>query len=261
MIKKYIKIWFSLTTKSTQIAFTSRFGIFIFLFGKFLRIGFFILFLLLLTSKINRIGGYSIWQVLLFYSTFNLVDAIPQFFFREVYRFREYVVSGSFDYILLKPISPLFRCLLGGSDILDLSIIVFALLLIVVAILHITIPSFFSVLLYLFLVFNAFCIALAFHVLVLVMGILTTEVENAIFLYRDLTQMGRVPIDIYTEPIRSVLTFVIPIGIMMTFPVKAMLGLLSISGILVATFVGLTFVGLSIMLWNYALRFYASAGS
>jgi len=39
-----------------------------------------------------------------------------QLLFRDVYRFRPKVVSGDFDLILVKPINPLFRVLLGGAD-------------------------------------------------------------------------------------------------------------------------------------------------
>ena len=122
-IKKYFWLWWSFTSITTQIAFQSRFGAIIFLIGKLLRFAFFLFFLILLVSKTKTIAGYSLWQVIFFFATFNLIDAIPQFLWREVYRFRTYVVRGFFDYIITKPISPLFRSLFGGSDILDLFIL------------------------------------------------------------------------------------------------------------------------------------------
>lgn len=116
-MEKYFKIWWLLTIRSSQVAFVSRFGAFIFTFGKIMRFAFFLFFLFLLTSKTKAIANYSLWQVIFFFSTFNLVDTLSQFFLREVYRFRTYVVGGYFDYILTKPLSSLFRCLFGGSDV------------------------------------------------------------------------------------------------------------------------------------------------
>ena len=50
-----------------------------------------------------------------FYLCFNVVDTIGQMLFREVYRFRPLIISGGFDMVLVKPLSPLVRVLLGWS--------------------------------------------------------------------------------------------------------------------------------------------------
>lgn len=260
-MRRYFNIWLILTGIASQIAFQSRFGAGVFIMGKILRFLFFLLFLLLLSSKTNAIAGYSLWQIIVFFLTFNLIDTLAQFFLREVYRFRSYVVSGDFDYILTKPISPLFRSLFGGSDILDLSIIFLSLAFIIFSAGKIGDVSFLGVILYIVFIFNAFLIALAFHILVLAIGVLTTEVDNTIMLYRDITQMGRVPVDIYREPLRGILTFVVPVGIMMTFPAKVLMGLLSLGTILASVFIGMLFVMLSLWFWRFSLKHYTSASS
>lgn len=258
---KYLKIWWIMTTKASQIAFSSRFSAIIFVTGKILRFFFFLLFLLILISKIKIIAGYSTWEVIFFFATFNLVDTIAQLFLREVYRFRSYVVTGDFDYFLTKPLSPLFRSLFGGSDILDLSILAISAFFILFSVGKLGSISLLGIVLYIMLISNAFLIAIAFHIFVLAVGILTTEVDNTLWLYRDLTQMGRVPVDIYKEPLRGILTFVIPVGIMMTFPPKALMGFLSIDTFLLAIIMGGVLLFLSLKFWRYALSKYASASS
>src|SRR5689334_8513013 len=101
MLGRYIKIWWMLTSAITQISFQSRFGAMLFLLGKILRFGFFFFFLIVLAAKTRIIAGYSLWQIIFFYATFNLLDSLPQFFFRNVYRFRQQVMNGSFDNSLL----------------------------------------------------------------------------------------------------------------------------------------------------------------
>ena len=191
--------------------------------------------------------------------TFNLIDTIPQFLFRDVYRFRSQIINGYFDYTLLKPMSPLFKSLFGGSDILDFFTLILLIIVLVIIMQHIGSISLTGIIEYILLIINACCIALAFHIFVLSLGILTTEVDNAIMLYRDLTQMGRFPVDIYTQPLRGILTFAIPVGIMMTFPAKAVLGLLSFWLIFFAFLVGITLLYVSYILWKYSLHFYTSA--
>ena len=171
------------------------------------------------------------------------------------------MVSGEFDYFLSKPLSPLFRTLFGGSDILDLPMLFLSIAFVVVAALQMQTLSLVGVLLYLVLIANAFLIALGFHIMVVALGVLTTEIDNALWMYRDLTAMGRLPIDIYREPLRGILTFVIPVGIMVTFPSKALMGLLSTQSVAIALSIGVVLLYVSYKFWQYAIKHYSSASS
>lgn len=260
-MRKYFVIWWTLTSNASQTAFASRFGAIIFLLGKFLRFGFFFFFLFILLSKTNSLAGYTSKQVFFFYLTFNLVDSIPQMFFREVYRFRQQVISGDFDYYLVKPISVLFRAIIGGADILDIPLTALSIGLLIYIGSQLPGLTTFHVVMYIVLLMNALVIAFSFHVFVVSLGILTTEVDNAIMLYRDFTQMGRFPVDIYKQPLRGILTFVIPIGIMMTVPAKIFIGLFSWQIIVAAISIGIASVLFSLFFWRHALNSYSSASS
>ncbi len=257
---KYIKIWWIFTTRTAQIAFESRLGVIIFTLGKLLRFGLHAFFLVVLVSNTKTLAGYSLWEVLLFFATFNFIDTTTQFALREVYRFRRHIISGYFDYILLWPKSPLFKSLFGGSDVIDMPLMLISVCFIVIAAGHVEFTTMSAILYMLFLI-NALVIALAFHILVLSLGVVTTEIDNTLWMYRDLTQMGRVPVDIYHQPIKGIITFIIPIGIMMTFPVKGLLGILNIPLVLVSFGIGVLFITVSLYFWKYSLRHYSSASS
>lgn len=260
-MKRYFKVWFMLTKFSIQIALSSRFGAFIFTLGKMLRFSLVLFFLFVIFSRTEKIAGYSLWHVIFFFATFNLIDTISQLFLREVYRFRRHILSGSFDYYLSKPFSPLFRSLFGGGDILDIPLFFISLLFLFVAGQHIGEITFVGVLLYVLLLCNAFLITVAIHIFVLSIGILTTEVDNTLWVFRDLSAMGRVPVDIYKEPLQTILTYGVFIGIMLTFPGKALMGLLSPVSICVAFAIGIGLFLLSLKVWHLALKEYSSASS
>lgn len=260
-MKRYLYIWWKLVLGALQTAFVSRFGIVLFLVGKILRFGFFLFFLVIIGSQTKLLGTYSLYEMVLFYLTFNLIDTLAQLLFRQVYSFRGYVISGDFDYFLVKPISPLFRGLLGGSDAMDFPVFIMLIGAIVYVLAKIPSISWIHICLYVFLILNSMIIALAFHIFILSVGVMTTEVDNAMWLYRDLTQMGRVPVDIYAQPFRGIVTFAIPVGIMMTFPAKAILGLLSLPFILISFLFGVVVIYASMVVWRYALSMYASASS
>lgn len=257
---RYVHLWWKLTVSSFLTYFVSRVSASLFLIGKIFRFLFFIIFLLAIFSRTQFLSNYSVIQIIFFFLTYNLLDTATQLFFREVYRFRSLVVSGDFDLVLVKPMSPLFRALAGGADPLDLILLILYIfaLLYVASQIKITI---YGLSIYLLLLVNGFIIATGFHILVLALAVVTTEIDHAVMIYRDLTSMGRVPVDIYGEPLRSILTFVIPVGIMMTFPAKALLGFLSWPLVIFSVFMGFLFLFLSLNVWNYALRKYSSASS
>lgn len=260
-MQRFLNIWLHSLKSQAQADFASRLGVILFTVGKILRFAFFTIFIFLILGKTNSLGGYSLWDVVFFYATFNLIDIIPQMLLRSVYRFKSIVVSGNFDFYLVQPISPLFRALFGGSDVLDFPMLIIAIGFIIYSGMHLPSLSVLGIIMYLLLVLNALLIALSFHVFVIALGAATTEVDSTIMLYRDLTQMGRVPISVYTSSVSFILTFVVPIGIMMSFPVQALLGVLSLQFIIYSFIVGTGFFLISILIWKTAIKHYSSASS
>lgn len=261
MIKRYLKIWWLYTTASLQTQLNVRWGLILFLIAKLLRFATFAFFLVILLTSTKVLAGYNLDQTILFFLSFNLLDILSQLLFREVYRFRGVVLSGAFDFYLVKPINPLFRSLLTGPDLLDFITLIPLLIAIIFFINKLNLLNFLSLSGYILMMMVGFFIALSFHVFILALGILTTEIDSAIMLYRDIIGMGRVPIDIYMEPIRGIITFIIPVGIMMAFPAKSLLGILPPALYLYATLFCIVILFLSQQVWHYALKRYSSASS
>lgn len=256
----YIKIWWIMSRNAFLVTASKKRVIVLFLFTKILRFVFFFGFLYYLLQSTRTLAGYTQLQAIFFFLTFNVVDLVPQFLFREVYRFRPQIISGDFDLSLVKPVNALFRAMMGGADIIDL-LLLLPLTLIVFYLGVLLGPSTSQVLLYVILIFNSFAIATAFHIAVLSLGIITFEIDNAILIYRDLTNLGRLPIDIYRQPFQSFLTYFVPVGIMITFPAKALMGILSPWGALASLLFAVTSIILSLRFWKFALKRYSSASS
>ena len=208
----------------------------------------------------KTLAGYNLNQSVMFFITFNLIDVIAQFFFREVYRFRPLVVSGDFDHVLLKPVNALFRVLMGGADVIDL-ITLPPLFFATIYVGGLLSPSLAEVCIYLLLLVSGFLITTAFHIIVISFGIITLEVDHTIMIYRDLSSMGRFPIDIYKEPLKSILTYFIPVALMMSFPAKGLMGLVGPLGIIISVGISVAALIISLRFWEYALKQYTSASS
>lgn len=260
-MKRNLKLFWFFSLYSIKQVAQHRTGIVFFMVGKVFRFFMFFMFVFILLSNTKVLAGYTLTQTLVFFLTFNVIDTLAQLLFREVYRFRPLVVSGEFDGVLVKPFHPLLKVLVGGVDVLDLILLVPYILVLGFFVIKAQTTASFSYLLYFMLLANAILIATGFHILVLALGILTTEVDHTIMIFRDLTRMAAVPVDIYRQPLRSVITFVIPIGIMMTFPVKGLFNLLSWQLILVSLAIGVGLFLVSLWSWQAALRKYQSWGS
>lgn len=255
-----LKIVYLFFANSLQQNLSNIPGLLIFTIAKILRYGLFMMFLYLLVHQISNLQGYSKEQIIFFYLVFNLIDTFAQLLFREVYRFRSLIVSGGFDAVLAKPYNPLLRVLLGGPDFVDFGIFIIILvaMIMVASTLNIT---FSNILLFILLLGNSLLIATAFHILVLAIGILTLSVDHLVMIYRDLTSLVRIPVDLFVPPLRFFFSFVIPLGIMFTFPAKTLMGLLSPQLIIISLLIGVTSFFLSLKFWKYSLRHYSSASS
>lgn len=259
-IKKYFKIWWKMSANSFSIVLGQRLALITFLIGKTFRFIIFFGFLFFLLKGTGNLAGYTSDQIIFFYLSFNFIDVMVQFLYREVYKFRSMIIKGDFDLVLVKPISSLFRVLMGGADVIDLITIppLIILLFVYGARLH---PSFMGVIGYLALMANGFLIATAFSISILALAIITLEIDHAIMIYRDLTNLGKLPVDIYKEPLKAFITYLIPVGVMMTLPAKKLMGLTSPWEILVAFLVGIISLILAGKFWKYALTKYTSASS
>lgn len=257
---RYLKIWLLMTRNSFLGVLSQRLGVLVFLLGKILRFGFFVAFIVYLLKGTGVLAGYTLNQTLFFFLTFNLVDAVAQFLFREVYRFRPLVVSGDLDLILVKPVNPLFRVLLGGADVIDLVTLPF-LFVAVYYIGSLLGPTPIQTIAYFLLIANGLLIATAFHILVLGLGIITLEIDHTIMIYRDIVNLGRFPIDIYKQPVRALVMYFIPVGVMITFPAKVFIGILSLQAVLISLALGAGFLVVSLKFWNFAMTKYTSASS
>ncbi|MBI4051729.1 MAG: ABC-2 family transporter protein [Elusimicrobia bacterium] len=261
-MKKYFRVWWRIAVASLLTQFSTWLSSVGYLLGKLIRLFFFFIFIVAIFQHTKSLKGYSLAQTVLFFLTFNLVDIVAQLFFRGIYAARRIVMEGDLDFFLVQPASPLFRMACGTVDFLDFFTLIPVLALVGMTFSHLPeYLNFFSLFFYVLLVLNGILIALAIHVAVAAMAVWTQELENTIWIYRDLMTLGRFPIDIYSSAVRWVLTLAIPIAVMTSFPAQAFLGKLSLGWILFSFGLSIAMISLSLGLWNKALKEYTSVSS
>lgn len=261
-MRKYLRVYWRLALMSFTSQATTPFSSFGYLLGKITRVAFFLIFLTAIFKHTDALAGYSLDEAALFFLTFNIVDIVAQLFFRGIYGIRAMVRDGDLDYFLIQPLNVLYRVSFNTVDFLDVATIL-PVLAVTGWVLH-RIPqplAWKPVLLYTVLITNGLLIAFAIHIAVASLAVLTQELENTIWIYRDLMTLGRFPSDIYDRPMRLILTFVMPIAVMVSFPAKAYLGQLPTIWIAHSAWMALLSVTASLWFWRYATRRYTSSSS
>jgi len=115
--------------------------------------------------------------------------------------------------------------------------------------------------LYLALLANGVAVALAIHIFVGALAVRTQELENTIWVYRDMMFLGKFPSDIYAPALQWALVTLIPIGVMTSFPAKALLGVLSPAWTAYAFAFAALALAASLGFWRDSLRRYTSVSS
>lgn len=266
MVRKYVAVWWRLAQMAFLMQFANRWSSLGWLGGKVVRLVFFLVFIVAIFKHVPSVAGYSLFQVAIFFLTFNIVDIVAQLFFRGLYMVGRDIREGDMDFYLLQPVHPLFRMASNMVDFLD-----FMTLLPVLAVTFYLLPRTLApfpaaeaarnLALYLLLCLNGVVIAFALHVLIASLTVRTQQMENTIWMYRDMMSLGRFPVDIYSRPIQFVLATVLPVGVMVSYPSKALIGLLSPLNVLLAFVLSAVIVALALASWKSALRRYSSVSS
>lgn len=259
-MKRYLKIYWLLSLYAIESSIATRWAMAIFIFGKLFRIILFGVFVYFLFAGAKGIAGYSKEQGFLFLSYFYLLSAVAQMLFREAYRFRPRLVSGEFDFDLVKPVHPILRSLLGGFDLHDFITLPIILLVFFKAVAAVGLGSS-QIFLLIPLFISSLIILFSLHVFVAGLMTINFELDHGLMIYRDLEMLGRFPVDIYGEPLRLALTFILPVGLAFTLPIKIILGTSSLLFLPVSFFVAAASLFLSLKFWNFAIKKYSSASS
>ncbi len=87
------------------------------------------------------------------------------------------------------------------------------------------------------------------------------RMDNLIYLLSSVFDAARWPSSVFRGTWRIVFTFVIPLALMTTYPARALLGTLTLTGGLLALVGAVAVAALARLVWRLALRSYTSASS
>lgn len=204
--------------------------------------------------------GWSLYEALLIQAVFMLSRGIAfPLFFGMVWNTLGRVREGTLDVLLLKPRSLLHMLIMTSFDSEDLGKLVGGLLLFTLSLSHLPFPGplqwveFFLVFMFSMIMLFAFALFMSGSAVIWVGNGRVFEIFSAI------TSFGQYPVSIFSKPVQTFATIVVPVSLLGSFPAAVLIGKPT-PGIIAAIGSSILFLIISYLFWKRMMYRYSSAG-
>ena len=213
-------------------------------------------------TQTQTLGGWTLGETIVLLGTYQIMSGILSTFIEpNVTWFADQVKSGKLDEVLLKPVSSIFLVSLGSCTPLALSQVGMGSVVLGIG-LHArgSAPTPWGVIGWLVLLGVGIVITWASRVLLASLALWSPGFDLDV-VYGAVWQFGRYPVSIYRQPIRFVLTWVLPVAFISTYPARALMRGVDPVLIGVGVVIALAAIAVVQIVWNVGLRRYTSATS
>lgn len=210
----------------------------------------------------QSVGGWVFHESLLVTGFFLILQGLVGFAVEpNLGAIVEGVRSGSLDYLVLKPVDAQLTASFTKIAPARLWDVVAGAIVLAWGLTGVAVPTPGAVGAAIALLGAGICGIYGLWLLAICASFWFVRVDNLRFLLSSALDAGRWPVHVYQGWIRLVLTVLLPVAMVTSFPAMALLGRLDWSLILHAAAVGAGFLLLSRVAWVMALRHYTSASS
>lgn len=242
-----------------------RTNFFISLFTSLLNLLTGVLGILVLFGQIDSVHGWTLASTLAVLGVYLVVSAVRGLFispsFDSLSGMDGEIWSGAFDFTILRPVNTQFFASFRKWRLFALLDLVLGVGVLVAAVIQLgVVLSVWQVLFFLFMLVVGmsilYAILLIFAALIFWSpGVLFTWVFDGLF------QMARYPTNIYPGWLRMVLTWIVPVGVITTFPARALTDSITPLELLFSLLLAVVLLAAASILFRVGLRKYASASS
>ncbi len=215
-------------------------------------------------SQVDSIGGWSRGEMIIFIGTFSLINALNMLvFFFGTYDIGNKIKNGNLDHYLTKPVNPLLRLTFESVDPGSIPLVIASILIIIYGINSLDLKvSLVRATAY--IVFVALMTLLWYDLQIIFRTIpfFTVSANNIARMSDTILELClKIPGTVFQGVYKFLFYFVLPYGIMATFPTEMITGKLTTLGIIYGVGIVILFTSFTLWFWKFGLKHYKSASS
>lgn len=215
--------------------------------------------ILLLTSKVSSLNGWTVNQLLILTGAYNIVaGSFHTLFSRNFERFARLMHMGEFDTLLLKPIDSQLSISFWLANYTGLVRVIVG-IIVILSILRFQAEQVFIFPLFLLVCIVGVSVMYCVWFLVSTLLIKFTNLSNLVDVLYLTNGFARYPLDIYKNLGAVTFSVIIPLAVMVTVPAKLLTHKSTFTDILLLIGTAVFLLVLTRFTWKFALRFYTSA--
>ncbi|WP_342481778.1 ABC-2 family transporter protein [Paenibacillus sp. FSL L8-0340] len=222
----------------------------------------------IIVTRFVHLNGWSIWELVFLYSLWILGHSIFSLLFWQLTSMEEYLINGTFDQFLTRPISPLVQLLGREIQYLGIGDAIIGILGITLAYYNLGLDwSFFEFIYFLVSVLSGTGIEVAIFWMIACISFWTGRSMTAsTVLWRINSMVQQYPIDIFGKWFQIVVTGIIPVAFMNFYPSIALLGKTDAYDHpnwinYMSPIVAIVLLLIASKIWSLALKRYSSSGN
>jgi ABC-2 type transport system permease protein len=209
------------------------------------------------------LGGWSFNEAILVLGMYDIFIGLQETVLApNLQQVTEHIQKGTLDFVLLKPANGQFLATLTSCNLTRLFDVAIGFGLVIFGLYRLgRVPSLMEIAAFAVMVPAGMVVVYSVWLLTTSMAFWFVRIDNFGELFYAFYETGRFPVTVYRPWLRLILTYVIPIAFLTTFPAATLLGKISPNIVAGSAAIAAVLFYASHRFWNYAIRFYSSASS
>ncbi len=204
--------------------------------------------------------GWNMWEVLLIQSVYSMSTGLASMILSSVvWVTMDHIREGSFETVLLKPLSPLFYIMSVNCEVRNISLFIGGLVLAIVAVAHTGIGGFGGVLSFLILFVGGFMVMCGMNLIMAAISFKWVGNSRIPEIFDSISNFGKYPLQIFPGILQIFTVLVIPVAMIGFFPASALLGRAD-ARTFIALIPSVLFLMFGIWLYHKMIQLYEGVG-
>lgn len=259
-MKKYSRIYKKLLTMNAQMLTAYRANFINSLISSVVWGSITFISILLLTSRISSVNGWTRTDLLLLTAVYNIViGSFHTIFSRNFDRFSRLMHMGEFDSLLLKPVDAQFSISFWLFNYTGMFRIIVGLIVAGIILNTKLVTNIYIIPAFIFVSIFGVCLMYCIWFLVSTLMVKYTNLSNLVEVLFQINGFGRYPMDIYRGVGVLAFSLIVPLTVAVTVPAKVLTQKAALGDFLMLILITAGFLLATRYMWKFALRFYTSA--